>query len=67
MNAYDLIDSSLKLFLGVFCGILVIIAIWQIIHHLGLIADHFRAATRRKRREEAERIARRIYGEEDDY
>ena len=62
MSAYDLLDIALKLSLSVL-GILVgVICLYLILRYIRIIADHA-LERRRAREEEAENMAKNIYGE----
>ena len=63
MKAYDLLDKLLIVAVGMFLVLIGCICIYLIIKYIRIIADH--ALERRQaREEEAERIAKNIYGED---
>ena len=65
MDAYNLVDNALKIFLCVLAALLLIGAVALIIHYIRIIADHW--LFRKKERLDIKEIEKRIYGEEDDY
>lgn len=65
MDAYNLVDNALKIFLCVLAALLLIGSVALIIHYIRIIADHwiFKSSERLNVKE----IEKRIYGEDDDY
>lgn len=64
MDAYNLVDNALKIFLCVLAALLLIGSVALIIHYLRIIADHWIFKSERLNVKE---IEKRIYGEDDDY
>lgn len=63
MAAYDLIEIVLKISLVVLGILLMICMVCQIVYYITLISDHI-AEDRERKRKEAEKIAKNIYGED---
>ena len=63
MDAYNLVDNALKIFLCVLAALLLIGSVALIIHYIRIIADHWIF----KKRLYVKEIEKRIYGEDDDY
>lgn len=64
MDAYNLVDNALKIFLCVLAALLLIGSVALIIHYIRIIADHCFFKSERLNVKE---IEKRIYGEDDDY
>ena len=62
MDAYDLLDVALKISLGTLAVLIVIVCLMLIIKYIRIIADH--ALERKLTKEEAEKMAKNIYGED---
>lgn len=65
---YGLVDSGLKLFVGIFCILLIAIAVIQIIKNIEIISRHIQEQKRMKnalKDLDAEKIAKKIFGEDD--
>lgn len=65
---YDIVDSGLKLFIGILCGLLVFAALVLIIKYFAVICEHIEE--RKKMHDalnslNAEEIAKKIFGEDD--
>ena len=63
MAAYDLLEIALKISLAVLGILLMICLLCQISYYITLISDHI-AEERERKRKEAEKMAKNIYGED---
>lgn len=65
---YDIVDNGLKFFIGILCGLLVIIALLLIVKYGTIISEHInerRKMCKALKSLDAEQIAKKIFGEDD--